>query len=230
MKCEIIRDLIPSYIDGLTSEESNQEIRTHLECCEKCSKYIEEMGQSLATPKVEMEDKVYMQVLKKVKKIEIERVALIASIAVIIAVLVFSSIHKHFYGIHNIGIEELNIRCESYGNNRKLVFEARDERWLVSVGYTEYGNEDEGVLRQDGKKPIYIISPLKSRKFELPNSMLNCHTVEFVDEDTYIDYHNNIETQAVDFDETDYITIDFGTEKRAIRLCDLYNGNIDDLK
>ena len=27
-----------------------------------------------------------------------------------------------------------------------------------------------------------------------------------------------------------YITIDFGTEKRAIRLCDLYNGNIDDLK
>ena len=26
MKCEIIRDLLPLYIDGLTSKESNQEI------------------------------------------------------------------------------------------------------------------------------------------------------------------------------------------------------------
>jgi len=26
MKCEMIRDLLPLYIDGLTSEESNREI------------------------------------------------------------------------------------------------------------------------------------------------------------------------------------------------------------
>ena len=26
MKCEIIRDLFPSYIDGLTSEESNEAV------------------------------------------------------------------------------------------------------------------------------------------------------------------------------------------------------------
>lgn len=30
MKCEIIRDLLPLYIDGLTSKESNQEIEKHL--------------------------------------------------------------------------------------------------------------------------------------------------------------------------------------------------------
>ena len=32
--CEVIRDLLPSYIDELTSEITNQVIREHLENCE----------------------------------------------------------------------------------------------------------------------------------------------------------------------------------------------------
>ena len=43
MKCEIIRDLLPLYIDGLTSKESNQEIEKHLKNCEECQKYYQEM-------------------------------------------------------------------------------------------------------------------------------------------------------------------------------------------
>ena len=41
MKCEIIRDLLPLYIDGLTSIESNQEIEKHLKNCEECQKYYQ---------------------------------------------------------------------------------------------------------------------------------------------------------------------------------------------
>ena len=36
MKCEIIRDLLPSYVDGLTSEESNREITAHVAECAPC--------------------------------------------------------------------------------------------------------------------------------------------------------------------------------------------------
>ena len=43
MKCEIIQDLLPSYIDGLTSEVSNQEIEVHLKECTECRRYLEEM-------------------------------------------------------------------------------------------------------------------------------------------------------------------------------------------
>ena len=43
MKCEMIRDLLPLYIDGLTSKESNQEIEKHLKNCEECQKYYQEM-------------------------------------------------------------------------------------------------------------------------------------------------------------------------------------------
>lgn len=43
MKCEIIRDLLPTYIDELTSRESNKEIREHMETCEECRKVLEQM-------------------------------------------------------------------------------------------------------------------------------------------------------------------------------------------
>ena len=43
MKCEMIRDLLPLYIDGLTSEESNKEIDKHLKTCRGCKEYYREM-------------------------------------------------------------------------------------------------------------------------------------------------------------------------------------------
>lgn len=47
MKCEIIRDLFPSYLDGLTSEESNREIVRHLEDCAPCGEILEQMQQEM---------------------------------------------------------------------------------------------------------------------------------------------------------------------------------------
>ena len=41
MKCEIIRDLLPSYLDELTSAESNQAIEEHLQECKDCRKHLE---------------------------------------------------------------------------------------------------------------------------------------------------------------------------------------------
>jgi len=43
MKCEIIKDLLPSHIDGLTSSESNLEIEEHLNNCPQCKEIFEQM-------------------------------------------------------------------------------------------------------------------------------------------------------------------------------------------
>lgn len=43
MKCEIIKDLLPGYADGLTSVESNDEIEAHLEICPECNEILERM-------------------------------------------------------------------------------------------------------------------------------------------------------------------------------------------
>ena len=43
LKCEIVRDLLPSYVDGLTSDVTNEEIKRHLQECEACSAALEHM-------------------------------------------------------------------------------------------------------------------------------------------------------------------------------------------
>lgn len=55
MKCEIIRDLFPSYLDGLTSEESNAEIRLHLEDCAPCGEILAQMRQDMEEKPQEIE-------------------------------------------------------------------------------------------------------------------------------------------------------------------------------
>lgn len=42
--CKIIEDLLPSYCDGLTGEESNALIRTHVESCPQCAALLEKMA------------------------------------------------------------------------------------------------------------------------------------------------------------------------------------------
>lgn len=69
MKCEIIRDLLPLYCDELCSQESRQEIETHLGQCNACQDYLEEMrGESVpapSAPDAEVEAKVLRGVKRK---------------------------------------------------------------------------------------------------------------------------------------------------------------------
>ncbi len=42
MNCEIVRDLLPLYEDGLCSEESRKAVEEHLKTCEACRKLLPE--------------------------------------------------------------------------------------------------------------------------------------------------------------------------------------------
>ena len=47
LPCEIVMDLLPSYVDKLTSEMSTESVEEHLKECEKCQTVLEEMKESL---------------------------------------------------------------------------------------------------------------------------------------------------------------------------------------
>lgn len=69
MKCELIYDLLPMYIDGLTGEESNKEIEKHLKNCKECQRYYQEMtGEIAKTDIVDAEEVQDVQIIKKIKK------------------------------------------------------------------------------------------------------------------------------------------------------------------
>ena len=43
MECNVVKDLIPLYIDGCCSEESARLVREHIANCDACKKLLEEM-------------------------------------------------------------------------------------------------------------------------------------------------------------------------------------------
>jgi hypothetical protein len=46
-ECDIIKDLIPLYVEDLTSEASSQLIKNHLHSCEDCAKYLHSIESDL---------------------------------------------------------------------------------------------------------------------------------------------------------------------------------------
>ncbi|MBM6616994.1 zf-HC2 domain-containing protein [Bacillus suaedaesalsae] len=49
-KCDIIRDLLPSYIEKVTSDESNKFVEEHIAQCESCEIYLNDMKAEIELP------------------------------------------------------------------------------------------------------------------------------------------------------------------------------------
>ena len=64
--CEIIQDLLPSYVDGLTNDVTNAAIEEHVESCEKCRQILEGMRDGIEKQYVpDDSDKKEIDFLKK---------------------------------------------------------------------------------------------------------------------------------------------------------------------
>ena len=80
IKCDVIRDLLPLYVDDVLSEESRKLVEEHLQECEDCREYCKDLKETGEDP-VRTEFAGEMAPLKKIRRREIfNRVALIAVI------------------------------------------------------------------------------------------------------------------------------------------------------
>lgn len=64
LKCEVVRDLLPLYVDKLTSEVTNQEIETHMEDCADCKEVLDSMQE----PEPEREEQAQVKEVDYLKK------------------------------------------------------------------------------------------------------------------------------------------------------------------
>lgn len=83
--CDVIRDLLPSYVEQLTGSETNELVEQHLADCEECRKVVENMkNNEKMSPVIQGEEKAELDFLKKNKK----RTRLIVWCSIVAAVLV----------------------------------------------------------------------------------------------------------------------------------------------
>jgi hypothetical protein len=92
MDCRVIKDLIPLYIEQLTSEPSNDLIAKHIESCEDCRQTMTRLKNDLiiANPGKEEElvDAVLTQLVKRIKKNILEKTIILTSIALAAGILI----------------------------------------------------------------------------------------------------------------------------------------------
>ncbi len=68
--CEMVRDLMPLYLEGLTSDETNREIEKHIQDCELCKALFQDMHSEIVCEKANdaKVDEKEINYLKKIRK------------------------------------------------------------------------------------------------------------------------------------------------------------------
>lgn len=101
-ECKIVQDLLPNYIDKLTSEESNQYIDEHINSCCECKKVLKDMEEEIKSNSKE-NDKRKIDYMKKVKN-KLGTVHIIKTAFLTIFLLFFVIIIGYFIYLYSPGI------------------------------------------------------------------------------------------------------------------------------
>lgn len=86
LTCAVVRDLLPSFVEGLTSEETNRAVEAHLSACPDCAVRRNAMA-APAEPAETAEQDREVDYLRKVKQSNKKRIltAIVCTLAVILA-------------------------------------------------------------------------------------------------------------------------------------------------
>ena len=83
LPCAIVRDLLPSYVEGLTEEETTTAVHDHLERCESCRSRYEAMTGGEAVAVTEEKEVDYLKTVRKKNRKKVVLAALLAALLVL---------------------------------------------------------------------------------------------------------------------------------------------------
>lgn len=131
--CEIIKDLLPNYIDDLASEETKKFVEEHLKNCKECNKVFENMKADIEKEKqkIKKEVKYAKKYNRKIKTL------------IFIIVLIFLVIFSLTFVRNAIIIKSLISKAEKYDNSNNC-----------HTTWTSYSKENMVIMEtyyKDGK-------------------------------------------------------------------------------
>ena len=89
ISCEVIKDLLPLYIDDVASEGTKELVEDHVKECVDCRKELEEMSERVSIPvsgKAEMEKAKLFAGIRRAFRRKKVRVAVVSAIVAVLAV------------------------------------------------------------------------------------------------------------------------------------------------
>lgn len=145
MKCHIVEDLLPEYIEGLCSAETRQEIEAHLAECPNCQSKLDNMQdeQEQSAPGLE-EIRPFQKIEKELKKNRIKKVIAVGLLVLVCGV----------FGVLTVGQIFPTLPCPSYDSLMYRV-RAKEIAWQLAEG-----NMEE-ILRENLERPPQEVSAIQ---------------------------------------------------------------------
>lgn len=134
-ECKIIYDLLPNYIDNLTSNETNEYIQDHLKICPKCSNILKDMQEKVNLEKIDTNNEI--KVLKKVKRrIRLQIILAIVFITTIFSIGLYINNNYSFYRNEQgkLSIKSYNSKI-TVSNLKYVIIKAKKEKVGTKDGY-----------------------------------------------------------------------------------------------
>ena len=175
--CRIVMDLLPNYIEKLTTVESNNYIEEHLKQCSECSSVLESMQKDLNLNSTKIDKREVKYIKKYSKKMKILKTVLILIVLIFIAIvgrnmIIFSRLQNKIskysestnYYVKTLTYEgetNMTVQCYVKGDKYLLNMTRRNEEGAItkltnyfngttSNTYMESGNEKIALLNSNG--------------------------------------------------------------------------------
>ena len=214
MECGIVKDLLPSYIDGLTSDESNHMIEEHLEKCVECREYLEEMKSELTSGKYTEINKVQAKAeIRAFKKLR--RRMFYAVIVTLFIVALLCGVYEAYFCVGTSTLSsDVEITYENVDGVVRIGFVPKKKNIYIGGGF---GVSEPSIDECEEKLLLvnYHVNPLKNRMDYQVNMLGKMRQKAF-----YLNYVFIDEDTVLYVDEFDEIVRLKGDEKLAVEYGD----------
>ncbi|MBH5319400.1 zf-HC2 domain-containing protein [Paenibacillus sp. GSMTC-2017] len=174
IKCEIINDLLPLYIDNVCSEESRQLVEEHFDSCSNCKYRAEKLQHNIAIPRVSVENNnSEVKVLRgmsdfwnRTKIKAFMKGLIIASLSC--TILLFAYIGLFHWKIVPVSMDVVEIKEVSQLANGLITYHVR-----LTDGYEL--NYTKGDLDKDGNMYVTPYRPIIKRKAKVEFGLHNMY-------------------------------------------------------
>ncbi|MBE6007893.1 MAG: hypothetical protein E7235_01695 [Lachnospiraceae bacterium] len=155
--CELIKDIMPLYIDEVCSDQSRSAVKEHIEECGECRDHIRKMinGEPLVEYKEKDEEEMIMEdSLKMVKKRINNKFKKTVICCVGIMVIIISAYHLLFtMPIKDVGLENVSVSAKVYPVNELEIID--DDTGTVNTVSSDE-NDVYTVIIPDAESEIKV--------------------------------------------------------------------------
>ena len=154
-KCNIIRDMLPLYIDGVVCEDTREWVEKHLAECSQCTEYTEKLR---STPVIPVNADTHLQIVDELKNLQRMLKKRWFKTALIAAACVLALVIAAFCWL------TLKVEVIEYDGSNIAIEESEDGDWLI-LRY--YGKGDvlwtAGTMPETGETDIVVTQRMWDR-------------------------------------------------------------------